>query len=480
MQTTLLGVVKVDPKELLTEGIRRELVSQLTNALQSGLTFRQGKTAELDAALARLSVQLDGFQLALEYISDYVKINGLRLWQEELAAVVNFYVEQERNAFLKRKVHSWQSTFTRAAAAANLAPPAAFEHSFFGRLVRELLYLTSPRRAIYSEALGGWVDTAGKEVVGRRVLMRVQHALSLCGLRGVSSTLGFMVSAQLHRFVVVYQQIAHGEVLGVLDRLNDTLQPTSTLPDKPQKMYATAAQAAAKLLAEVHETVWRCGAAQLLRAHSNSILQGATEIDCHLLHSTLANADAALLAELQAEEAAGKPLATGAIKSPVDADGAMGPTSQVAGGLSPYLDAAGQSQPKEQVLVVAPPLPLLPLVLALFTITQLGKMAWNNSLAALSSANGKLSDESIDGTPLVCGIATVLRQFHASVTTQFVAFVGQYVRAMLHSTIGAQTKGGEPPSEVVTLLQFLDLFSKHAGVEAPGLELYQTAVGSMT
>ena len=42
----------------------------------------------------RLCVKLDGFQLALEYISDYVKINGLQLWHEEFAALVNFYVEQ--------------------------------------------------------------------------------------------------------------------------------------------------------------------------------------------------------------------------------------------------------------------------------------------------------------------------------------------------------------------------------------------------
>ena len=129
--------------------------TQLTRALQAGLQFKPGKPAELEGALARLGAQLHGFRLALEYIADYVKLGGLRLWQEELAGVINFFVEQERNAFLRRRVHAWQSTHTRAAAAVNQAPPAAFEHSFFGRLVRELIALTSPRRAVYSEALGG-------------------------------------------------------------------------------------------------------------------------------------------------------------------------------------------------------------------------------------------------------------------------------------------------------------------------------------
>lgn len=67
MQTTLLGVVKVDPKELLTDGIRRELVAQLSSALHSGLSFKQGKVGELEVALSKLSAHLQGFQLALEY-----------------------------------------------------------------------------------------------------------------------------------------------------------------------------------------------------------------------------------------------------------------------------------------------------------------------------------------------------------------------------------------------------------------------------
>ena len=45
----------------------------------------------------RLATKLDGFQLALEYISDYVKINGLQLWQQEFANLINFYVEQARH-----------------------------------------------------------------------------------------------------------------------------------------------------------------------------------------------------------------------------------------------------------------------------------------------------------------------------------------------------------------------------------------------
>lgn len=39
MKTTLVGVVKIDPKQLLEDGIRKELVKQVAWALHRGLIF---------------------------------------------------------------------------------------------------------------------------------------------------------------------------------------------------------------------------------------------------------------------------------------------------------------------------------------------------------------------------------------------------------------------------------------------------------
>lgn len=42
METTLVGVVKVDPKQLLEDGIRKELVRQIASALDRMLQFKGG------------------------------------------------------------------------------------------------------------------------------------------------------------------------------------------------------------------------------------------------------------------------------------------------------------------------------------------------------------------------------------------------------------------------------------------------------
>lgn len=39
MKTTLVGIIKIDPKQLLEDGIRKELVRQVASALHIGLTF---------------------------------------------------------------------------------------------------------------------------------------------------------------------------------------------------------------------------------------------------------------------------------------------------------------------------------------------------------------------------------------------------------------------------------------------------------
>ena len=39
MKSTLVGVIQVDPKKLLEDGIRKEMVKQVTYSLHNGLIF---------------------------------------------------------------------------------------------------------------------------------------------------------------------------------------------------------------------------------------------------------------------------------------------------------------------------------------------------------------------------------------------------------------------------------------------------------
>ena len=37
---------------------------------------------------------MKGYQVSFEYIQDYIKIYGLKMWQEEMTRIVDFNVQQ--------------------------------------------------------------------------------------------------------------------------------------------------------------------------------------------------------------------------------------------------------------------------------------------------------------------------------------------------------------------------------------------------
>ena len=89
MKNTMVGVIKIDPKKLLEDGIRKELVIQVANALHSTLVFNpKAKVSELNTKLPELAHKIDGFRRSFEYIQDYVNLYGLKIWQEEYTRLV--------------------------------------------------------------------------------------------------------------------------------------------------------------------------------------------------------------------------------------------------------------------------------------------------------------------------------------------------------------------------------------------------------
>ena len=57
-------------------------MKQISVALHHMLIFpSQGKPGELEGRLEALQKHLEGFRKSFEYISDYVNIYGLKIWQ---------------------------------------------------------------------------------------------------------------------------------------------------------------------------------------------------------------------------------------------------------------------------------------------------------------------------------------------------------------------------------------------------------------
>lgn len=90
---------------------------------------------------------MSGFRRSFEYIQDYVRISGLKIWQEELSRIILFHVEQETNVFLTQKVLPWNSVYQNKSIPIPIPPPPTNPdcQTFMGRLANEIILVTNPR-----------------------------------------------------------------------------------------------------------------------------------------------------------------------------------------------------------------------------------------------------------------------------------------------------------------------------------------------
>jgi WASH complex subunit strumpellin len=82
METYLVGVIEVNPKELLETGIRKELIKLIANILEKSLREPSRTPEEFLVKIIQLSSKLANFKLSLEYIQDFIHIYGLKMFYE--------------------------------------------------------------------------------------------------------------------------------------------------------------------------------------------------------------------------------------------------------------------------------------------------------------------------------------------------------------------------------------------------------------
>ena len=72
MENYLVGVIEVNPKDILDEGIRKELIKLIFTVLDSNLKFKRGDIDDFESKLNILANNLEGFKRAIEQIQDFI------------------------------------------------------------------------------------------------------------------------------------------------------------------------------------------------------------------------------------------------------------------------------------------------------------------------------------------------------------------------------------------------------------------------
>ncbi|CAH1773129.1 unnamed protein product [Owenia fusiformis] len=459
MKTTLVGIIKIDPKQLLEDGIRKELVKQVATALHQGLIFNpKAKTSELSPRLDAMGATMDGFRRSFEYIQDYVNIYGLKIWQEEVSRIINYNVEQECNSFLRTKVADWQSIYqSTAIPIPRYAPTNAESVNWIGRLAREILRITDPKNTSYIDQMRGWYDIRTKqEVCNITLFKKLQRGVGIWGLTGLDRLLCFMIVQELQNVLQILERgvLRDKAWLQMFGQFVNSVNPVKSIVSHPQKIYTQATAKAIKMWPQFLDVNLRVGQMQLLRRQIASELNTSAKFDSKFLSSTLSTFNEALLSDIE------KHYQDPDLPYPKEENPLMFE-------LTSYLECVGVHNPLSKIYITTKRLQYFSLFNFLFVISQIPKLVYVKSVGGMVC---KRPQEPIDGAPFVVGTITFLKQFHSENTDQFLALLGQYVRS--HMDVATSSKSPELPTEVINVLVFLEDFVYYSGLPRKVVEAH--------
>ncbi|CAG0914246.1 unnamed protein product [Notodromas monacha] len=469
MKTTLVGVVELDPKRLLEDGIRKELVKRLAWALHSGLRFSNAPDQKLARQLAALGRETEGFRRSFEYMQDYVDLPGLRIWQEELSRIVNYNVEQECNLFVRNKVLDYQSVYqSRTVPIPRLPPSSAESATFVGALARELLRLTDPKATLWLESVWTWFEArtvssktgATTALVSGRALKAVRDSVGTAGLYGLRRILGFMLVKELQEFLAQCERqfVADRPVKEALDEMAKGMQwrTATALANRHWKSWST-----------LLDSLARVGQMQVLRVLAAHELEVTCRADAQHLAASLDTLNRALVTDLrrkQRQREKDRRLPVSGWKE--TEDGRIGPDNPLLFDVASFADHAGMVDSNKIFVTVSNSELRLPLVIAVLVSHAAGKQ-WTYMRTVDKVVPKKHDGGTSDPSMVAHGIATVFHQLHPDNLRLFLRHLSSFSCYQFERGTGS---ADVVPVDATVVSMFVDQVAKAAGLDRHELE----------
>jgi WASH complex subunit strumpellin len=427
MKKTLVGVIELDPKQLLEDGIRKELVVHVADALDKVLQFneKQKSSKELlvTEKLKKLAKIIKGLKSTFEYVQDYLNINGLLIWKEEMMRIVNYNVEQECNTFQKKKIQF--SRFQSDSIPIPTFQPAANDPSisFIGRLAREILKVTDPKNTLYVDLLTTWYDSKSHhEIADQKFTNVLLNSIEIHGIVGLDKLFCFMISDDLEHVHKSLLKKTLREKVWIeffqkfkadIDGRKFAMRESGKV-ENPMKNYQVYIGRCNKALPNILQHVLWIGQKAIWRKHLSHELMIASRINSKSLSDSLSAFNDALLLELRKHE--------------FDSANPK-PEAHLLLEVNKYLEMFGNYDPYEKVYIkFGKSSSEFLSFIVIFVLSHLKFLVFGNNLLKFNKSNSVYAPEIlkhrkiildmvhsskyIDGHVFLLGVMTLLRQFH--------------------------------------------------------------------
>lgn len=250
MKKTLVGVIELDPKQLLEEGIRTEFTDTLSRTLEEQLPSTPNpkvKTLELEEQINQLGRIIKGFNQAFQYVQEYLNIYALKFFHEEMMRSIKTSSETECNYLMKLRSKDIST------------------NTFMGRLAKEVLRITDPKNTIYVDVLKAWFDRkTTKEVADPRIFRLISEATAPAALNGIDKIFATKISIELERLNRGLEKGIMGDKQW-LPMLEELEMAKKTFYQDPVKFNTNFITKASKIIPEIEESVMHIGHLQLMR-----------------------------------------------------------------------------------------------------------------------------------------------------------------------------------------------------------------------
>jgi WASH complex subunit strumpellin len=205
LDKVLMGVIEIDPKEILVDGIRKELGRTLAEMLHEGFIFdrtKQDMSGEMFRKFEALRDKIKGLKRSIEYIQDFLNIYGEKIWNEEIVRLIEFAVEKEATNLVNRK---YQGGMIEAQESYNIpifTPVDGDDFTFMGRVLRHIL--RTIEKGFYLDHLSSWYDSTGSQLFGLRHVNYVQDYLGTAFLVGLDRLITYNIVNRTNDFFSFY------------------------------------------------------------------------------------------------------------------------------------------------------------------------------------------------------------------------------------------------------------------------------------
>ena len=300
MEKTLMGVIEVDPKEILEEGIRKELLNLLAKTFQNHIDFGTGDKIDLTQKLNNLISEISSIKKSFIYIQDYINMNGSKMWSEEMHRLINFYVELEANKFLSKKIKNKNDKYEMFKYKIPSYPPlksSPESFTFLGRLTRYILNLTEPKNVTFCPYNYTWYEKEklDKEVFGIKMFYKIKKAIGVEGFQGFGKLLGYINYQNL----IKLQSFFNGKLL---NESSSSLRTISKEFGSPFICHNVAKEQGKELIHDIRkynqkvtdsmmEKILKIGQIEFLRKIQNYILSEDSEVECYILNTEMKSMD---------------------------------------------------------------------------------------------------------------------------------------------------------------------------------------------